>query len=206
MSAVSGSKKTLIVRGFLNTSDSKVSPVIDLSRANSYILENVINNFSSNEESNEVGDASTRYFSKPVELADGQDAEDLRVYLTAYKPSGTDIKVYAQLLASSDGEALADKDYTLMTQVTPTTIISDTADTNDFKEFEFSLGSASTFTDNNDNQAKLNTTDSNIVTYRTSSGIVHKTYKTFAFKIVLTSVTNASVPFVKDLRAIALST
>ena len=204
LSAVSGSKKTLIVRGFLNTSDSKVSPVIDLSRANSYILENVINNDADNEETNEVGDASTRYFSKPVELADGQDAEDLRVYLTAYKPSGTDIKVYAQLLASSDGEALADKDYTLMTQVTPTTIISDTADTNDFKEFEFSLGSASTFTDNNDNQAKLNTTDSNIVTYRTSSGIVHKTYKTFAFKIVLTSVTNASVPFVKDLRAIAL--
>ena len=44
LSAVSGSKKTLVVKGFLNTSDSKVSPVIDLSRANSYILENVINN------------------------------------------------------------------------------------------------------------------------------------------------------------------
>ena len=146
----------------------------------------------------------TRYFSKPVELADGQDAEDLRVYVTAYKPSGTDVKVYAQLLSASDGEPLADKDYTLMTQVTSTSIISDTADTNDFKEYEFSLASASTFTDNNDNQAKLNTGDSNIVTYRTSSGAVHKTYKTFAFKIVLTSVSNASVPFVKDLRAIAL--
>ena len=204
LSAVSGSKKSLVIKGFLNTSDSKVSPVIDLSRANSYILENVINELSSNEESNEVGDALTRYFSKPVELADGQDAEDLRVYLTAYKPSGTDIKVYAQLLASSDGEPLADKDYTLMTQVTSSSIVSDTADTNDFKEFEYSLGSAATFTDNNDNQAKLNTSDSNIVTYRTSSGIVHKTYKTFAFKIVLTSVTNASVPFIKDLRAIAL--
>ena len=96
---------------------------------------------------------------------------------------------------------LADKDYTLMTQVTSSSIVSDTADTNDFKEFEFSLGSASTFTDNNDNQAKLNTSDSNIVTYRTSSGIVHKTYKTFAFKIVLTSVTNASVPFYKRFKS-----
>ena len=91
-----------------------------------------------------------------------------------------------------------------MTQVTSTSVISDTADTNDFKEFEFTLGSASSFTDNNDNQAKLNTGDSNIVTYRTSSGVIHKTYKTFAFKIVLTSTTSASVPFVKDLRAIAL--
>ena len=103
---MSGSKKTLVVRGFLNTSDSKVSPVIDLSRANSYILENVINNDADDEESNEVGNALTRYFSKPVELADGQDAEDLRVYLTAYKPSGTDVKVYAQLLSASDGELL----------------------------------------------------------------------------------------------------
>ena len=204
LTAVSGSRKTLVVRGFLNTTDSKVSPVIDLSRANSYILENVINNDATNEDTEEVGNSLTRYFSKPVELADGQDAEDLRVYITAYKPSGTDVKVYAQLLSSSDGEDLAEKDFTLMTQVTSTSVISDTADTNDFKEFEFTLGSASSFTDNNDNQAKLNTGDSNIVTYRTSSGVIHKTYKTFAFKIVLTSTTSASVPFVKDLRAIAL--
>ena len=204
LTAVSGSRKTLVIRGFLNTTDSKVSPVVDLSRANSYILENVNNNDATNEDTEEVGNSLTRYFSKPVELADGQDAEYLRVYVTAYKPSGTDVKVYAQLLSASDGEDLAEKDFTLMTQVTSTSVISDTADTNDFKEFEFTLGSASSFTDNNDNQAKLNTGDSNIVTYRTSSGVIHKTYKTFAFKIVLTSTTSASVPFVKDLRAIAL--
>ena len=208
LTAVNGSKKTLVIRGFLNTSDSKVSPIIDLSRANSYILENVINDNFTNEEKQEVGSAVTRYFSKPVELADGQDAEDLRVYVTAYKPSGTNVKVYAQLLSSSDGEPLADKDYTLLTQATSASVISDTADTNDFKEFEYTL-SANTdgqnfLGTNNDNQARLNTADSNIVSYRTSSGIVHKTYKTFAFKIVLTSTSNASVPFVKDLRAIAL--
>ena len=125
-------------------------------------------------------------------------------YVTAYKPSGTDVKVYAQLLSASDGEPLADKDYTLMTQVTSSTVISDTADTNDFKEYEFSLTTASSFASNSFNQVRLNTGDSNIATYRTPSGVIHKTYKTFAFKIVLTSTTNASVPFVKDLRAIAL--
>ena len=132
----------------------------------------------------------------------------MRVYLTAYKPSGTDIKVYAQLLSSSDGEAIADKDYTLLNQVTNVNIVSDPLDTNDFKEFEYTL-SANTdgqnfLGTNNDNQARLNTADSNIVSYRTSSGIVHKTYKTFAFKIVLTATSNSSVPFVKDLRSIAL--
>ncbi len=208
LTAVNGSKKTLVIKGFLNTSDSKVSPVVDLSRANSYILENVINDNVTNEETKEVGSASTRYFSKPIELADGQDAEDLRVFVTAYKPSGTNVRVYAQLLASSDGEPLADKDYTLLTQATSASIISDTADTNDFKEFEYTLSANTDGQDflgsNNDNQARLNTADSNIVSYRTSSGIVHKTYKTFAFKIVLTSTSNASVPFIKDLRAIAL--
>ncbi len=208
LTAVNGSKKTLVIKGFLNTSDSKVSPVVDLSRANSYILENVINDNATNEETKEVGSASTRYFSKPIELADGQDAEDLRVFVTAYKPSGTNVRVYAQLLASSDGEPLADKDYTLLTQATSASIISDTADTNDFKEFEYTLSANTDGQDflgsNNDNQARLNTADSNIVSYRTSSGIVHKTYKTFAFKIVLTSTSNASVPFIKDLRAIAL--
>lgn len=208
LSAVNGSKKTLVVKGLLNTSDSKMSPVVDLSRANSYILENVINNNATDEETKEVGSATTRYFSKPIELADGQDAEDLRVYLTAYKPSGTDIKVYAQLLSSSDGEAIADKDYTLLNQATNSNIVSDNLDTNDFKEFEYTL-SANTdgqnfLGTNNDNQARLNTADSNIVSYRTSSGIVHKTYKTFAFKIVLTATSNSSVPFVKDLRSIAL--
>ena len=77
-------------------------------------------------------------------------------------------------------------------------------DTNDFKEYEFSLTTASSFASNSFNQVRLNTGDSNIATYRTPSGVIHKTYKTFAFKIVLTSTTNASVPFVKDLRAIAL--
>ena len=75
------SKKTLVVKGLLNSTDSKVSPVVDLSRANSYILENVINNDATNEDTQEVGNSLTRYFSKPVELADAQDAEDLREHM-----------------------------------------------------------------------------------------------------------------------------
>ena len=208
LTAVSGSKKTFVVKGLFNTSDPKMSPVLDASRANVYMIENVINNSITNEDTKEVGSAETRYFSKKVELADGQDAEDLKVYLTAYKPSGTDIKVYAQLKASDDVEDLADKDYTLLTQVTPTTVISDSVNVQDFKEFEYGL-SANTdgqnfLNTNSDNQARLNSADSNIVSYRTSSGIVHKTYKTFSFKIVLTSSSTASVPMIADLRSIAL--
>ena len=95
-----------------------------------------------------------------------------------------------------------------MTQVTSSTVISDSINRSDFKEFEYGL-SANTdgqnfLNTNSDNQARLNSADSNIVSYRTSSGVVHKTYKTFAFKIVMTSTSTASVPMVKDLRSIAL--
>ena len=37
-----------------------------------------------------------------VTLADGLDAEDIKVYVNAYKPANTDIKVYAKILNETD--------------------------------------------------------------------------------------------------------
>lgn len=56
-----------------------------------------------------VSPDSARYISKTVTLAQGLDAEDLRVYLTAYRPPGSDIKVYAKLHNSYDPDLFEDK-------------------------------------------------------------------------------------------------
>jgi len=207
LAAVSGSKKSLILKGTFSTTDTRVSPVIDLSRANAYIVENFINNVFTNE-TNEVGDAEMRYISKPIELADGQDAEDIKVFVSAYKPSGTGVHVYAKIHNAEDGQSFEDKDYTLLTQLTSSNTISDSVDTTDFKEFEFGF-SANTNGDNflnsnADNQAKLNSADNNIVSYRDSDGAIYATYKTFAIKIVMTSSGTNITPLAKDMRAIAL--
>ena len=49
------------------------------------------------------GNAKVRYMTRRVTLADGFDSGDLRVYLTAYKPSGADVHVYYKVLSYASG-------------------------------------------------------------------------------------------------------
>lgn len=206
LTAVNGSKKSLVIRGTLRTQDNRMSPVIDDSRSTGFLLENVINN-NSTDEHKEVGSSLVRYISTPVILDDGQEAEDLIVYLTAYKPQGTDIKVYARILNPEDAENFEDKDYSPLRQVTASNTYSDSVDTTDTKEFEFTF-SANTngqgFLSTSNSHAYLNTANNNVVAYKAADGSIHHTYKTFAIKIVLTSTGTSTVPLVNDMRALAL--
>ena len=206
LSAVNGSTKSLMLRAILSSNNDNVSPVIDMSRANMLIVENEINNDATDEHKT-YGNAKMRYMSKPVELADGQDAEDLVVFMDAYKPVNSDIKVYARLLNAEDGETLEDKDFTLMTQITASNTFSSGLDGTDFKEFEFGF-SANTngqgFLTSANNFARLNSANSNVVAYRGTDGSIYHTYKTFALKIVMTSAGTHIVPKVTNIRAVAL--
>jgi hypothetical protein len=58
------------------------------------------------------GLASTKYISKKISFNDGLYAEDIKVFLTAYRPSGTQIKVYAKLHNTSDVETFDSKSWT----------------------------------------------------------------------------------------------
>jgi hypothetical protein len=200
------SKKSLVIKGTLSTNDTFVSPIIDLSRANAIALGNIINNDATDEHKT-VGDASVRYFSRPIELADGNDAEDIKVFVTAYKPSGTQVRVYARIHNPEDAEAFNDKDFTPLTQITSANVLSDSVDTSDYKEFEFGFGANTDgqgFLTTANSHARLNTSNNEVVTYRAGDGSIHATYKTFALKIVLTSTGTNVVPLVRDLRGIAL--
>ena len=207
LSAVSGSKKTLVFRGTMTTTDTNVSPIIDTSRSNAIVLGNIINNSYTNETGN-YGDAQVRYISKKVTLADGQDAEDMLVYVDAFKPQGTDLKVYARLIHAEDGDAFSTKDYTLLRQVTAANTYSDGFDGSDIREFEYTFSANSNgdnfLGSNADNQAKLNTGNNNVVAYRSADGSIYHGYKTFAIKIVMTAAGTNLVPLVDDLRVIAL--
>ena len=206
LSAVNGSQKSFVIKGTLSTTDPKVSPIIDTARTNGIVIENVINNLITDEHKT-VGDANMRYITKPVELADGQDAEDLKVFLTAYKPSGAGIAVYARIHNPEDGENFNDKDFTPLTQITASNTFSDSVDRTDLREFEFGF-SANTdgqgFLTTANSHARLNTSNNEVVTYRATDGSIYATYKTFALKIVMTSTGTNIVPLVNDLRAIAL--
>jgi hypothetical protein len=86
----------------ITTSDSRLAPVIDIERLNAIIVTDKINNTSAGETDPIGGDAEVRYITRTLALADGQDAEDIVVRLSAYKPLVTDIDVYYKILNKDD--------------------------------------------------------------------------------------------------------
>ena len=133
------------------------------------------------------GNSNVRYITRKVNLADGFDSGDLRVYLTAYKPSGSNIRVYYKLLSISDPDAFEDKNYQLMTQLDNANFVSTSY--NDYRELKFAPG--------------VGGTANNSVSY-TSGSTSFSNFRTFAIKIVLTGTSTTDVPKVRDFRAIAL--
>ena len=133
------------------------------------------------------GNAATRYMTRRVTLADGFDSGDLRVYLTAYKPSGSEINVYYKLLSGSDSEVFDNKSYQLMTQLGNPNFVS--TNKRDYRELSFAPG--------------ITSSANNSVGY-TSGSTAFNSFKTFAIKIVMSGTDTTDVPKVRDLRAIAL--
>ena len=135
-----------------------------------------------NELSKSGGNAKARYISRRVTLEDNFDAQDIKVWLNAYKPKDTDIKVYYRVHNSEDPTSFEDRPYIIMTQETDINRIS--ASETDVNEYVFR-------------------SSANNVAY-TSGSIRYDKFKTFAIKIVLGSASTSVIPKVKDMKAVAL--
>ena len=94
-----------------------------------------INNDYSNENT-DYGNAESKHITKKINFAADRFAEDLIVYLTAYRPLNTDIKVFARVHNSNDPEAFDDKDWTLL-NLDSSNVYSSSADSNDYIEMQF---------------------------------------------------------------------
>ena len=133
------------------------------------------------------GNSNVRYMTRKITLADGFDSGDLRVYLTAYKPNNSNIRVYYKLLSTSDAETFDDKNWQLMTEIGNANFASTNA--NDYRELSFAPG--------------VNGAANNSVVY-TSGSTAYRSFRTFAIKVVMTTNDNTTVPFLTDIRALAL--
>jgi hypothetical protein len=126
----------------LSTESDYVSPVVSLTRKASLYIQNIINNSVTNEHT-KYGNSYSKYISKRVVLADGQEAEDLKVYMTAYRPGDTDIKVYAKFRNEEDAESFDDKVWSVLEYSNDSdTKYSSPTDVNDFIEYEFNMPSS----------------------------------------------------------------
>lgn len=142
ISAYSGQKSLTLTatmnRTTANVNSDKISPVIDLNPLSIVAIKNKINNTSANE-TTRYGSSLVRYLSKRVTLADGLDAEDMKFYVTAYKPSGTSVLVYARVLSNDDATSFEDRDWTLLSQTTEAGLYSDLGNDEDYVEYEYSM-------------------------------------------------------------------
>lgn len=135
------------------------------------------------------GNSNVRYITRRVTLADGFDSGDLRVYLTAYKPTGSNIRVYYKLLSISDADNFEDKSWQLMTELGNANFAS--TNPTDYRELSYAPGSGGIA--------------NNSVSY-TSGSTSYSKFKTFSIKIVMTGTDTTDVPKIRDFRAIALPT
>ena len=186
LASPSGENGKYYAQASMLTLDANVSPMIDLTRAAVFAIENFINNDASNETGSRGGNADTRYVSRTVSLAAGFDAGSLQVYLTAMKPVGSNILVYAKLLNRYDPDPFVNKNWTLLQQVSSATLFSPTI--NDFYEFQY----------------QFSATSDDIPYTSATTGVLYSTFSTFAIKIVLLASNTTQTPIIEDMRAIAL--
>jgi hypothetical protein len=177
-------EKSFKIRAGMATQTSTVSPVIDLRKCSMIVTANDVNN-SAEDEDTSVGEALSKYVSRRVVLEDGQEAEDLRVYLSNSLPAGTDVQVYAKMQHEADPESFDDKPWVLMDTVTPAAL----APTG-YAEYTYNL--------------PADVLNGDGIYEYVDNDVTYVGYKIFAIKVVMLSTKKCVVPKVRELRAIAL--
>jgi len=94
----------------------------------------IINNDYTNEQNNQ-GNAWAKHITTQISF--NQFAEDIRVYLTAYKPVNTDIKVYARIQNQNDPQGYSTEDYTLLQQISGIGLVSSSSDPTNYVELGY---------------------------------------------------------------------
>lgn len=125
------------------------APAIDKAALDVYTFQNIISNTHTTADANGVtidtevapthGTAAARHITRKVSFANNRFAEDVRVFMTAYRPAGTELKVYTRVHNSADPEAADDKAWTPLEYKVNGDKFSSSASNTDFIEYELGL-------------------------------------------------------------------
>jgi hypothetical protein len=133
------------------------------------------------------GPCDAKYITKSITLADGFDAGDIRVFLSATYQKNTEISVYYKILNGSDSTTFRDRPYRKMECVNPVLSTAKPSSSTDYREFEY----------------RPSLTENQIL-YTSYDGVTYDTFKTLSIKIVLNSSDRTVLPTAKELRIIVL--
>lgn len=134
LSAQSGNSTTFVVKATSN------NDFVDPAPSNSYVYfhRHSINNDYTDEHTS-YGKAKAKHITKKVTFEQGRLAEDAIVYLRAFRPPGTNLKVYARLYNSQDPEAFDDKNWTLLDCISGADQLSSPSNKKDIREFTYNI-------------------------------------------------------------------
>lgn len=172
-------KKSVQLRIQMSTTDSDVSPFIDLQRSTVSAIENIIDFDSSGaaltfvaETDARNGTAASKHITKAINLA--ETAVGLKVLLAANRPNEADFDLYFR--TANNDEVIGDQPYTLAAK--EATIAAD-EDPDIFREYTYLIGGI---------------------------GGDLTPFTSFQLKIVFKSTNSSKVARIRDLRAIAMVT
>lgn len=187
----------------LKTGNQYLSPVVDIGVKTFNFIQNLIN-YDSTGENTKHGNAKNKYLSKNVPL--NQTAEDIIVYVTGYRPVGTDIKAYVKFYNNADPDLFDSKDWTelVMSPTSLATTYSSPQNFEDYREWVFVPPTGNTVANSVQAYLDPNSTPADVLTYYDSQGTIHVGYDIFAIKLVLLSNNPVKLPTMRDVRAIAL--
>lgn len=182
---VNQTKGLQLILNLTNNVDTS-TPVIDIENAlmhvNRYRIDNVDNG------------ALSAYISKTVTLAEGFDAEDFRLYVTGYRPNGTDIKTFIRVQHATDPQSIEDNPWIPLDMIEGKAMFCSTTNLNDFREYMYEI--------TRDSGSNYGVTGGSVF-YRNSTGR-YVGYKSFQIKIEMTSTKIGVVPRLLDYRGVAL--
>lgn len=131
----------------LGGGETYMSPLLEGSRLDLYAVENrasntcdvVVDGVPIDTEIAGNGQALSKHITTKVTFSNDRHAEDVRMFMVAYRPKGTEIRCYARVHNSKDPEAFDDKAWTPLEYVQNGARYSSYDDENDFIEFELGL-------------------------------------------------------------------
>jgi hypothetical protein len=135
---------------------------------------------------------ASKYVSKMVQLAENLDAEDFQIYVTAFRPRGTDVKVYLRAQNAYDPEPFNTSPWVELEVTSGSATFSAANNIYDFREFVYKIPDSAKDLDG-------------VYTYTNSDGAVFTSFAKFAIKIELLAENVSRAPRVLDYRGIALT-
>jgi hypothetical protein len=206
-----GSRGTSQFNVRMTTNSKYISPVIDLFSKRFNYIKNIINNLDTNEHTR-YGSGKSKYISKTVVL--DTIAEDIRVYITGYRPVGTNIKVYLKALNShNDTTAFDNRPWTELEYVNSLgAVYSSPKNLEDYREYVFGVSQSSSRPTTPVNTIVYqdpigdlaNKVQPGTLTYYNEEGVIFRGYDMFSIKILLMSSDGVNYPTMRDVRAMAL--